>query len=752
MIGKTILQYKILEKIGEGGIGVVYKAEDTRLKRIVALKFLSPRWIKNKEEKLRFSLEAQAAAALIHPNILTVFAFEEWEGENFISMEYVNGQTLDLVIHSSPLSVDQATEFFIAAADALSLAHRKGIIHRDLKPGNFMVTYVGPSQAKRQIKVMDFGLAKLKTEQKLTITGTIMGTVSYMSPEQAKGELVDTRSDIFSLGAVFYEMLAGRPAFGGPEATAILYNIVHKEPAPLSKASNNIPQDLEKIVNRCLAKNPLNRFQSMIELLDDMAAYQYNPNTLAVKAGVEKKSIAVLPFDDISPGKENEYLSDGMTEELIMTLSQNPQLRVISRTSVMQYKNQSKDVREIGKELGILYVLEGSVRRFEDNLRVTAQLIDANDGSHLWADKYDGIMKDIFKFQEEVAQKVTGALEAELGEQRAAEITKPTLHSGAYEYYLQGKLLLDVQTLSNLDRSVALLKKALELDPQYADAYGTCASAYLWYYGTGLKPDPEYLTQAEKMADRALAIDKDQADANYVFANLAMIGGRIEEAFQGFIKVLKNNPNHKDARLFRIILLYFSSYFDEALKEADQWLARDPFYPMAHWVHSTIRLHQGMFDTAVAEYEQVVTDLTSKLVWLALAYRYAGKMEKAWEAANKVKQLEPDGILWVYAFAFLEGAEGKGREILRYVDERVKGFGWGFHIAAYWVASFYAMADDKDEAFRWMERAIELGNRNYRWFAIDPNLENLREDSRFNEILKKAETAAKRLEKYLHLG
>jgi serine/threonine protein kinase len=750
MIGKTILHYKILEKIGEGGMGVVYKAEDTRLKRIVALKFLSPELIKSEEEKHRFLHEAQAAAALIHPNIATVFAFEEWEGENFISMEYVDGQTLDQVILAGPLSVDRATEFFIAIADALSLAHRKGIVHRDLKPGNVMVTFEGPTQPGSQVKVMDFGLAKLKEEGKLTLTGTIMGTVSYMSPEQARGEQVDLRSDIFSLGTVFYEMLAGHPAFGGREATAILYNIVHEEPTPLSKAPNDIPQALEKIVKKCLAKDPANRFQSMAEILDDMAAYQYNPFTLAAKVGVEKKSIAVLPFDDISPGKDNEFLSDGMTEELIMTLSQNPQLRVIARTSVMQYKNHSKDVRDIGRELGISYVLEGSVRRFEDNLRVTAQLIDANDGSHLWADKYDGIMKDIFKFQEEVAQKVTEVLKAELGERRAGEVTKLTLHSGAYEYYLQGKLLLDVQTLPNLDRSVALLKKALELDPEYADAYGTLASAYLWYFGTGLRPDPEYLIQAEKMADRALTLHKDQADANYVIANLAMMGGRIEEAFQGFIKVLENNPNHKDARLFKIILLYFSSYFDGALKEADQWLARDPFYPMAHWVHSTIRLHQGMFDAAIAEYEQVVTELTSKLVWLALAYRYAGKMDKAWDAANKVKQLEPNGILWAYAFAFLEGAEGKGKEILRYVDERVKGFGWDFHIAAYWVASFFAIADDREEAFRWMERSIELGNRNYLWFAIDPNLENLRKDPRFVEILKKAETSAKKLAKYLH--
>ena len=728
---------------------MVYKADDTKLKRHVALKFLSPHIIKSDEEKQRFLREAQAAAALIHPNIATIFAFDDWEDESFIAMEYVEGQTLDQIIKTGSLSIDQATEYTIAIADALSLAHRKGIVHRDLKPSNIMVASESPFQKSGQVKVMDFGLAKLKEPGKLTITGTIMGTMAYMSPEQAKGEPADQRTDIFSLGSVFYEMLAGEPPFVGDHAAAVLYSVVHEDPVPLSKHREDVSEDIERIIAKLLAKDPALRYQTMSELLSGFADYQYNPHTLASKAGSEKKSIAVLPFDDISPGKQNEYLSDGMTEELIMVLSQNPQLRVIARTSVMQYKGQSKDVRHIGRELGISYVLEGSVRRFEDRLRVTAQLIDANDGSHLWAEKYDGIMKDIFDFQEEVAQKVTGALEAELGEKRILEVTKPTLHTNAYEYYLQGKLLLDVQTLPNLDRSVTLLKKAIELDPNYSDAYASLASAYLWYVITGLRPDLKYLSMAEELAHKALTINKAQPDALYVLANLDLSRGKVEESFVGFSEVLKSDPNHKDARFFRIVLLFLSSYFEKALHESDEWLANDPFFPMAHWAHSTIRLHQGMFDAAVSEYESVVTELPQKLVWLALAYRYAGKMDKAWEAAKKVKQLEPDGILWLYAFPFLEGAEGKSKKILKYVDERVKGYGWDFHIAAYWVASFYAMAGDKDEAFRWMERAIELGNRNYRWFAIDPNIENLRKDPRFAEILEKAEKAARKLEKYL---
>ncbi|MFQ6093948.1 MAG: tetratricopeptide repeat protein, partial [bacterium] len=309
-----------------------------------------------------------------------------------------------------------------------------------------------------------------------------------------------------------------------------------------------------------------------------------------------------------------------------------------------------------------------------------------------------------------------------------------------------GKFLQDAPTLQNLDRSVLMLKRALQLDPQYAAAHGSLASAYLWYVDTGLRPDPEYLSKAEEAAQKALAIDKGQPDALYTLANLTMKRGQVETAFDEFSKVLEADPNHGYARWWRAILLYYSSFLEEALQEADRLLAVDPFWPMAHWLHSTVRLHQGMFDAAVAEYEQMVAEVPSKLVWLALAYRYVGKMDKAWEAAQKVRELEPEGILWPIAYAFLEGAEGRGKEILEYVDERVKAFAWDFLIVTYWVASFYAMAEEKDEAFRWLERGIAIGNRNYRWFEVDPNMDNLRGDPHFEEVLRKARSEALKLE------
>ena len=765
MIEKTISHYKVIEKLGEGGMGVVYKAKDTKLKRHVALKFLPGHLTADKQSHERFEQEAQAAAALNHPNIITIYEIGEFESpatagrQIYIAMEYIEGQTLGQIISAGPLTFAQATEIVIAIADALSLAHRKGIIHRDIKPGNVMIAFEGYAQGRkssygllaseagmgRQIKLLDFGLAKFKKVSKLTITGTAIGTLAYMSPEQARGQPVDHRSDIFSLGAVFYDMLAGSPPFIGEYDAAVLYSLVNEEPVSLSHIRAGVPEDLERIVSKALAKDPDQRYQNMGELLVDLADYQFKPQTLAEKAGPEKKSIAVLPFEDISPGKQNEYLADGMSEELIMALSQNRQLRVIARTSVMQYKERTKDVRDIGRELGVSYILEGSVRQYEDNLRVTAQLIDAVDGSHLWVDKFDGILKDIFAFQEKVASQVTAALRVELGEVQPEATMKTIPRTKAYKYYLQGKLLLDTPTLENLDRSEMMLNRALQMDPQYAAAYGSLASCYLWNVDTGLRPDPEYLLKAEKTAQKALSIENDQSDALYTLANLTMKNGKVAEAFDGFSKVLDSNPNQGHARLWRAILLCYSSFFEEALNEADRLLATDPFWPMAHWLHSTIRLHQGMFDYAIAEYEQVVSELPSKLVWFALAYRYADKMDKAWEAAKKIKQLDPDGILWQLAFAFLEGAEGKGKKILNHIDERVKGFSWDFVITVYWVASCYAMAGNKDEALKWLEHGIAIGNRNYRWFKLDPNLEPIRSDTRYAKILKKAHREAKKL-------
>ena len=736
MIGDVVSHYKILSKLGEGGMGVVYKAEDTRLKRFVALKVLGERFSSDPEARARLEREAQAAAALNHPNIVAVYEIGDSEGRVYIAMECVEGRTLDAVIGGRPLAIEQATEFAIAIADALALTHRKGIIHRDIKPRNIMVTAADPGVRRApQIKILDFGIAKLKGQVGATLTKGSIGTPAYMSPEQASGSAVDHRADIFSLGCVFYEMLCGAPPFAGEYEAAVLYSLVNEEPKSLTQRRPEVPEQLERVVGKALAKRPDERYGSMEALLADLASYQYDPLILAMKTGCARKSVAVLPFEDMSPGTEAGYLADGMTEEITVALSRNEQLRVIARTSVMQYKGHAKDVRVIAKELGTSHVIEGSVRRHGEKLRVAAQLIDARDGVHLWADTYDGTMSDIFEFQEQVAQQVAGALDRE-GKPHAPVSPRPD--TKAYECFLQGKLLLDVPTPQNLDRSVRFLERALDIEPRYAAAHGSMSVAYLWYVDTGMRPDPAYLVKAEQAAEKALAIDPNEPGALYAMANLKMKRGAIEESFDGFGRVLAIDPNHGHARMFRACLLFYASCFEEALREADVLLSTDPHWPLAHWLHSTIRLHQGIFNAAVAEYETVVTELPPKLVWLALAYRYKGDMTRAWEAARRLQAIDTDGSLWPFAFAFLEGAEGKGAKILEYISEEKRRVHWDSIIEVYWIASFFAMAGEREEALRWLERGLALGNRNYLWFKIDPNLERIRGDERFHGICERA--------------
>jgi serine/threonine protein kinase len=741
MIGQTISHFRIVEKLGEGGMGVVYKAEDLRLRRPVALKFLSEAALSAVESRERFHREAQAAAALSHPNIATVFELIETGGMSFIAMEFVEGSTLERLIAEGPLPLDQATEYSVAVADALALAHRRGVIHRDIKPANIMVLGEEEDPARRGLKVLDFGVARIEGAPGLTVSGMPLGTLAYMSPEQASGDRTDQRTDLFSLGAVFYEMVTGTPPFSASTAAGFLYQIIGEDPVPPSRLRPDLPPALQEIILRALAKNPDRRYQSMPELLADLATYQYRPETAARRSGPARASIAVLPFEDISPDKESDFLADGIVEELVLTLSRNPQLRVIARTSVMQYKGRAADVRDIGRDLGVSFVLEGSVRRSGDHLRVIAQLIDVADGSHLWAEKFDGLMEDLFPFQESVAEQVAGALKAGLVEvegETPQPRPVPTANTKAYEYFIQGRLLLDSPAPETLDRSVMMLQRALELDPGMAAAYGSLACANLWYVDTGLRPDPKYLVEAEQAARRALALEAQQPDALYVLANLDLKDARVEDAFDGFSRVLAADPGHGQARMWRACLLLYSSFHEEALLEVDRWLAVDPFAPLAHWLRSTVRLHQGRFDAAVAEYEQVVAEIPTKLAWLSLAYRYQGELDRAWDSAERLKAADPEGVLWKTAFGFLKGAEGRRDEVLEYLDDEVKAFGWDFFIVTYWVASLYALAGKADEAFRWLDRSIEVGVRNHRFFEIDPNLERIRDDPRFYRVLGEA--------------
>jgi serine/threonine protein kinase len=377
--GTMISHYKIIEKLGEGGMGVVYKAEDTKLKRHIALKFLLPELTRDSDARERFMFEARAASGLDHPNICTIHEVDETEnGHIFISMACCEGETLKQKIARGLVKFEDAIEITVQASKGLARAHDRRIAHRDVKPANIMITKDG------HVLIMDFGLAKLSGQIGVTKAGTTVGTVAYMSPEQARGEDVDHRTDIWSMGVVLYEMLTGKLPFRGDHEQAVIYAIVNKAPVPVGALRSDMPAELERAVSLALEKDREWRYQSVDMLAEDIR------QSLETKSSTpdEEKSIVVLPFEDISPGRDNEYFSDGLTEEIITDLSNIQALRVISRTSAMQLKGTDKDVRAIGRELNVQYVLEGSVRKAGDNLRITAQLIDAAHDTHLWAHKY----------------------------------------------------------------------------------------------------------------------------------------------------------------------------------------------------------------------------------------------------------------------------------------------------------------------------------------------------------------------------
>ncbi len=406
MIGQTISHYKILEKLGEGGMGIVYKAEDTNLKRNVAIKFLPRQIASQKEERERFKVEARAAASLNHPNIATIHSIEEINDEAFIVMEYIDGVELKDKIAAGPIKLNEALDIVKKIADGLGAAHSTGIIHRDIKSSNIMITSEG------KIKIMDFGLAKVKGSGLTTKIGTTMGTVAYMSPEQASAEKVDQRTDIWSVGVILYELLTGELPFKADYDAAWAYVILNKDPLKPSELDRKIPASVDSVVLRMLEKDREKRYGNTQELIQDLEKIQ--AEVINAEQETKVKAIAVLPFNNISAEMESDYFSDGLTEELIMNLSRLKDMRVVSRTTSMQYKGTNKGIKDIGRDLGVRYIIEGSVRKFQDNLRITAQLIDVEKDAQLWAETYKGNLSDVFDIQEKVSKQIEDALTLKL--------------------------------------------------------------------------------------------------------------------------------------------------------------------------------------------------------------------------------------------------------------------------------------------------------------------------------------------------
>jgi len=728
--GKTIARkYTIIEKLGEGGMGAVYKANDSRLERVVALKFLPAGMTRDENAKKRFVQEARAAAALDHPNICAVYEVDEVRGQSFIVMAYIQGLSLKDKIATSFLEVEDALGIAIQVAEGLAEAHSRGVIHRDIKPGNIMLTEKG------QAKIMDFGLAKLEGKADLTKTSTVMGTTAYMSPEQARGDPVDQRTDIWSFGAMLYEMLAGTGPFGKKSYQALIYSILNEPPEPLTARRPDIPRPLEASVRKALEKDRSRRYQSMAEMLKDLKAARTS-GTSPAKA---EKSVIVLPFVDISPGKDNEYFSDGMTEEIITDLSAVNSLKVISRSSAMTFKGTKKKVGEIAGEVNVRYVLEGSVRKSGNNLRITAQLIDAANDAHLWAEKYTGTMDDVFDIQEKVSRSIVDALKLQLTPEEAERLAeRPISNALSYEFYLKARQEIFKWTEAGLENALKYLKRGLEIVGENALLYAGIAYVFFQYFNLGLKEEESCRKEAEGYLEKAFALDSHLTLSNFVQGMLHSTNNP-KAAIRYFKQVLEANPNDFDTLFFQSCALGTLGQRRAVVPLEERTIRIDPLNPAAHFHSGFNRLWEGEYALALEVLQKLHHSFSGDLLttWsYGLSLAYMDKIDEAGLIFDQIAREQPGGFFADLSLALKYALEGKKSEALRRLDSSPRLQNTRDFQYVYWITECYALIDEKERALDWLERDVDLGMINYPLMnGLDPFLKNIRGEERFRKLM-----------------
>jgi serine/threonine protein kinase len=794
MIGKTISHYKILEKLGIGGMGIIYKAEDTRLKRTVALKFLPLELAFDKEAKKRFIQEAQAASALEHPNICSIFDIGETEeGRMFMAMPCYEGETLKDRISRGPLKIEEALDIAVQIAQGLQKAHEKGIVHRDIKPANIFIT------KDSMVKIIDFGLAKLGGRTMMTKPGTTIGTVAYMSPEQARGEAVDRHSDIWSLGVLLYEMLTGGLPFNGDYEQAVVYGILNEEPEPMTAVRTGVPMELERITTKALAKNPADRYQHMDDLIVDLKnitkisafaighATMQSPDRatrrkvkvwipvtflviaaiavstyfiLLAKRGMSKPaapaanpqlarqtwqdSIAVLPFNDISPQKDQEYFCDGMMEDIITKLSSIRDLKVISRTSAMQYKKTDKSMGEIGKELGVGVVLEGSVQKEKDRIRVTAQLIRTADDAHLWAEKYDRELASVFKVQDDISMAIVDTLRLKLTSQEKQRVSEhPTDNAKAYEYYLKAEHQIMHFDEKSIDSAFVSLKTAIAILGDNALLYSGMAFACYMYANIGIRQE-DYFMRAEKYAKKALALRPDLSSALYVLGNLSYYEDypkNMHDLFRYFKKALAANPN--EYMTLGIMAVYYLDVgkFSEASAIIVILERIDPLNPLLHAIRGSWYQYNCQFGPALEQermlYQSEPTNPTwqTSYLWMLV---YNGKRDEALALIDRMEKSGAPNVQTVLAHLLKYTLLKDKQNALRALTPEFQKLCRRDLELSHWVANYLSLLGAKEEALYWLKNAVGRGFISYPYLRCNPLLDNIRGEVRFKKLMEKA--------------
>jgi serine/threonine protein kinase/Tfp pilus assembly protein PilF len=740
MLGKTISHYKILEKLGAGGMGVVYKAEDTKLGRTVALKFLPPELTRDDEAKNRFIHEARAASALQHHNICTIHEIDETpEGQLFIAMDCYQGETLKDKIARGPLPVEEAVDIAGQVAAGLSKAHEAGMIHRDIKPANIMVTKDG------EVKILDFGLAKLSGQTQHTKTGTTLGTVAYMSPEQARGASMDHRTDIWSFGVVLYEMLAGTPPFRGEYDQAVMFSVMNDEPQPVANVRPETPDAIGRIIEKCLEKDPRNRYGSAEELTKDIRQLEGVRQTTSSRSAVQKSkelpSIAVLPFRDMSSARDQEYFCEGIAEELINDLAQIAGLRVTARTSAFQFKDRNLDVRRVGRELGVESVLEGSVRKAGTRLRITAQLINVADGYHLWSEKYDRELEDIFAIQDEISLAIVEKLKVKLLREERSKLEKRfTADEEAYNLYLKGRYIYNRRDQGGMFKAIEFFQQAIEKDPLFALPYVGIADCYGQFAIWGWQDCRVAFPKAMDAVVRALEIDEGLAEAHVSLGWIREYNDWDFAAAEAeFRRALALNPNSIVAHFWYAILLAALGRIEEALEEAHQALKLDRVNLLTNWHYGVVLFFCRRYDESVEQFQKILemdAGFSLAQFFLGCCLGAWGKWDEAIVAFRKYVALMGEiplgiGFLgWALAFS---GRREEARTLLGRLDDMEKKQ----FVPSLYRALIQMGLGEHDRAFEYLDKAIEERDGWMIFLKTFPLFDSLRSDPRFAVLLKK---------------
>jgi len=740
MIGRAISHYKILEKLGEGGMGVVYKAEDTKLKRTVALKFLPFELTRDPEAKERFIHEARAASALNHPNICVIHEIDEVENQSFIAMELIEGQTLKDRTSSRPLKLDEAIDVAIQVLEGLREAHEKGIVHRDINSANIMITSRG------QVKIMDFGLAKQAGLAGVTKLGTSVGTIAYMSPEQARGEAVDQRTDIWSLGVVLYEMISGQLPFAGEFDQVVIYSILNQEARPIVSHDQVVTAGVKEIVRRALAKGPDDRYQCAADMLADLKLFKGKPESATLREGpalrARQRSIAVLPFANLSADKEQEYFCDGMAEEIINALTNVEGLRVVARTSAFMFKDKPEDTREIGRKLNVETLLEGSVRKAGNRLRITAQLINVGDGYHLWSERFDRELADVFAIQDEISLAIVGKLKVRLlGDEKKKIIKRYTQDLEAYDLYLKGRYHWNRRTPDALRKAIGHFEQVIQKDPEFALAHAGLADCYSMLAQVCVLPPKEVFPKAKALVSKALEIDETLAEAH---TSLGFVLSRFDWDWTGaereFRRAIELNPNYATAHQWFAMMLLELGRTSEAIQEIDKALELDPLSLIINTAAGAVYAHTGREDKAVEQ--------AGKILDLDPTFGFAHEILVDVNERRGKYDEAVEGQLKVYSFAgFLNQQE------IAALREAYASSGWNGFLRAwlnivhrkaeqgqvlyYGMASLYARLGDTEKAIECLEKAYQEHDFSLSGVLVDDDFEKLRSDPRFVQLLRK---------------